>query len=168
MKTSLSTQIDIRHQLRPGDVGRIVYLHGTYYAQTYGWDHTFEAYVAVPLGEFAKRSNERERIWLVDSDGELNGSIAIVEANAEEAQLRWLLLMPQLRGRGIGKRLVQEAIAFAREKSYSSIFLWTVDGLPESASLYRAAGFRLTREERRVLWGASVVEQRFDLSFTAT
>ena len=94
----------------------------------------------------------------------MNGSIAIVEANAEEAQLRWLLLMPELRGRGIGKRLVQEAIDFSREKKYSSIFLWTVDGLPESAALYRAAGFQLTREEPRLLWGANVVEQRFDLA----
>ncbi len=157
-------QIDIRHQFRPGDVGRIVYLHGTYYARTYGWDHTFEAYVAVPLGEFAKRKHDRERIWLVDSDGELNGSIAIVEANPEEAQLRWLLLMPEVRGRGIGKRLVHEAIEFAQSRHYSSIFLWTVDGLPESAALYRAAGFRLTEEHPRTLWGANVDEQRFDLS----
>lgn len=155
--------IEIRHRFRPGDVGRVVYLHGTLYAAECGWDHTFEAYVAVPLGEFAKRNNDRERVWLVDAHGELSGSIAMVEASPTEGQLRWLLLMPHLRGRGLGRRLVEEAIRFARAKGYASVFLWTVKGLSASAGLYTSVGFRLTSEQPRQMWGAEVIEQRFEL-----
>ena len=155
--------IEVRHKLRPGDVGSIVYLHGTLYAEAYGWDHTFEAYVAGPLAEFAKRDNSRERIWLVDADETLGGSIAIVEASLREAQLRWLLLAPSLRGQGLGKRLVREAIEFSRAAQYETIFLWTVKDLEPAGSVYAAAGFIVTEENERDLWGARVVEQRQEL-----
>ena len=101
--------INIRCDLQPGDVGYLVFLHGTIYAAEQGWDHTFEAYVAGPLAEFAKSHSERERIWIVERSGEVAGSIAIVEAPDNKAQLRWLLLHPDLRGRGIGRTLMQEA-----------------------------------------------------------
>lgn len=156
----------VRHHFRPGDIGRIVYLHGTLYPER-GWDHTFEAYVAVPLGEFASRSNPREKVWLVDVDEQLEGSLAIVEASETEAQLRWLLLTPRLRGRGIGRKIVEEAIAFCRASGYASLFLWTVEGLDASAALYASLGFRLVRSEPRELWGAHVVEQRYELALPA-
>ena len=163
MSTIKPVNVAVRHQLRPGDVGSIVLLHGTLYARECGWDHTFEAYVAGPLSEFAKRTNPRERIWLIDGDDRLAGSIAIVEATPREAQLRWLLLVPQLRGAGLGKRLIAEAIAFAREQRYDSIFLWTVKELEPAASLYRAAGFHVTEEHEAAMWGGQVVEQRYEL-----
>lgn len=156
--------IKIRHDLKPGDIGYITYLHGTLYAEKFGWDHTFEAYVAGPLAEFAKSHNERERIWIVEKDGTVAGSIAIVEASEQDAQLRWLLLHPDLRGHGIGRILIEEAISFCKANDYSRIFLWTVSALTAAAKLYRLTGFQLAEETARELWGAVVIEQRYDLN----
>ena len=161
---SLPRGVTIRHALRPGDIGDIVGLHGRLYAAEQGWDHTFEAYVAGPLAEFALAPGERERIWLVDRDGSLAGSIAIVQASQREAQLRWLLLHPDLRGLGLGGRLVREAISFCRECGYASVFLWTVSALVAAARLYEACGFWVTEEHTRMLWGATVTEQRYELA----
>ena len=159
----LPLHINIRNDLRPGDIGYLTYLHGVLYAKEYGWDHTFEAYVAGPLAEFAKAQNDRQRIWVVEKDANVAGSIAIVEASKEEAQLRWLLLHPNLRGRGIGRKLVEEAISFSKERDYSSVFLWTVSTLAAAGELYKRTGFELTGESRRELWGAIVTEQRYEM-----
>ena len=156
--------ISIRHDLRPGDVGYITYLHGILYSPQQGWDHTFDSYVAIPLAEFAKRSRPNERIWIVESGGRIGGSVAIVEFSRKEAQLRWLLLHPELRGRGLGRRLVEEAVAFAREAGYSTIFLWTVDSLPAAAGLYKSVGFRERENVTHELWGSLVTEVKHELA----
>ncbi|MEE4607924.1 MAG: GNAT family N-acetyltransferase, partial [Desulfobacteraceae bacterium] len=91
--------IEMRNDLRPGDLGAIVQLHGECYGAEYGFDHTFEPYVAAPLSEFVLRGEPRERIWIVTRAGRVGGSVAIVAASESEAQLRWLLLAPPLRGR---------------------------------------------------------------------
>ena len=161
---SPENSISLRHNLRPGDVGYITYLHGILYAPQQGWDHTFDSYVAIPLAEFAKRIGPRERIWIVERAGQIVGSVAIVEFSQEEAQLRWLLLHPDLRGRGLGRRLVEEAVAFAREEGYSSIFLWTVDSLPAAAGLYKSAGFREMEKVTHELWGNLVTEVKHELA----
>ena len=161
----LPPDIKIRHDWKPGDIGYLTYLHGTLYAQEYGWDHTFEAYVAGPLAEFAKSHNDRERIWIVEKDGRVAGSIAIVEDSKEKAQLRWLLLHPGLRAQGIGRMLVEEAIGFCKDSGYSQVFLWTVSALTAAAKLYGSAGFQLAEENTEELWGAMVTEQRYELEF---
>lgn len=161
---SPESSISLRHNLRPGDVGYITYLHGILYAPQQGWDHTFDSYVAIPLAEFAKRIGLRERIWILERAGHIVGSVAIVEFSQEEAQLRWLLLHPDLRGRGLGHRLVEEAMAFAREAGYSSIFLWTVDSLPAAAGLYKSAGFREKEKVTHELWGSLVTEVKYELA----
>jgi len=159
----MSSAITIRHYLKPGDIGYITYLHGKLYAEEHGWDHTFEAYVAGPMAEFAKSHNDRQRIWIVEKDGAIAGSVAIVEASSDQAQLRWLLLHPSARGSGLGRRLVEEATGFCRDKGYSQIFLWTVSALLAAQRLYQSAGFQLTQEHTREIWGAVVTEQRYDL-----
>ncbi len=159
----LPLDIRIRHNLKPGDIGYLIYLHGILYAEEYDWDHTFEAYVAEPLAEFARSQSERERIWIVEANDKIAGSIATVESSKEQAQLRFLLLHPTLRGHGIGRILIQEAIGFCRESGYRYVFLWTVSALKAAASLYRSEGFQLTEERTRRLWGAFVTEQRYDL-----
>ena len=160
----LPPAVTIRTELRPGDIGYVIYLHGTLYAAEYGWDHTFEAYVAGPLAEFGKGNNHRERIWIVEKDKEVAGSIGIVESSNDEAQLRWFLLHPDLRGQGIGRSLMCEAIRFCRQTHYSRIFLWTESALIAAARLYESYGFRLTDENPRELWGSLVTEQRYELS----
>ena len=154
----------IRNDLRPGDIGYLTYLHGTLYGKEYGWDYTFEGDVALILGEFAKTHNERARIWIVEKDETVAGSIAIVEASERNAQLRLFLLHPSLRGQGIGRILMDEAISFCKENDYSQVFLWTAGVLTAAAKLYRSAGFRLAEENTREMWGAVVTEQRYDLS----
>jgi N-acetylglutamate synthase-like GNAT family acetyltransferase len=161
----LAPTIKIRNDLKPGDIGYLTYLHGVLYAEAHGWDHTFEAYVAGPLAEFAKSQNDRQRIWVVEKDGKLAGSIAIVEASEKKAQLRWLLLHPDLRGHGIGRILVEEAISFCKDSDYSSVFLWTASTQTAAAKLYESVGFHLTEEHTHELWGSTVTEQRYDLSF---
>ena len=153
----------VRHALQPGDIGYVTYLHGILYAQEQGWDYTFEAYVAGPLSEFARSQTDRERIWIVEKDGQVAGSMAIVAATHDEAQLRWFLLHPCLRGRGIGRTLIEEGLAFSRDKGYARLFLWTVSQLTVAGRLYRRAGFQRTEEQPRNLWGATVTEQRYEL-----
>jgi GNAT superfamily N-acetyltransferase len=163
LSSGQQSKITIRHDFRPGDAGRLTELHGLLYSQEYGFDHTFEAYVAEPLAEFMLSQTPRERIWLVDSDGVLMGSVAIVKHSETEAQLRWFLLHPALRGRGLGNRLVEEAVAFCRECGYERVFLWTVSSLLAAAKVYHNADFRLTEEHTHEIWGCTLTEQRYDL-----
>lgn len=160
----LPAGVHIRSELKPGDIGYLTWLHGVLYANECGWDHTFEAYVAGPLTEFAKSHDDRERIWIVEVDGTIAGSIAIVAASTEQAQLRWFLLHPDLRGGGIGRMLMEEALGFCKAKGYSMIFLWTASELTAAAKLYDSFGFHLTEETTHELWGATVTEQRYELS----
>jgi GNAT superfamily N-acetyltransferase len=153
----------VRHNLSSNDVCELVRLHGILYRAECGWDESFENYVAEPLTEFAKSKSHRERIWLVENDGKLAGSIAIVESNCELAQVRWLLLTPEIRGLGIGKWLIDQAIQFCRDCDYSAVFLWTERRLENAARLYGSFGFELTEEATASLWGSIVTEQRYEL-----
>jgi N-acetylglutamate synthase-like GNAT family acetyltransferase len=105
----------------------------------------------------------RDSIWVVEHQGQVAGSIAIVEVKKKLAQLRWFLLHPRLRGQGIGKQLLQDAISFSRQSGYGQIELWTTRNLTTASHLYRSAGFELTREITHPLWGQIVAEQRYDL-----
>jgi GNAT superfamily N-acetyltransferase len=156
--------ITIRNELKPGDLGYITYLHGKIYAEEYGFDTTFEPYVARPLSDFSLAEDKtRQRIWIVEMDGQIVGSIAIVDAENNEAQLRWLLLTSETRGKGLGKRLVVEAVDFCREKGYGNVYLWTIDVLHTARTLYERNGFVLTEEISHEMWGVEVNEQRFEL-----
>jgi GNAT superfamily N-acetyltransferase len=157
------SEITLRHDLRPGDLGWIVHLHGVIYAREYGFDPTFEAYVAGPMAEFVRTRGERDRLWIAEKGERMVGSVAIVAASAQEAQLRWFLVDPSARGAGLGKTLLAEAIAFSRERCYESVCLWTVSALSAAARLYRAAGFVKVEEHARRLWGVDVVEEKYEL-----
>jgi GNAT superfamily N-acetyltransferase len=156
--------ITLRTELRPGDVGAVVYLHGITYARERGFGPTFEAYVAGPLAEFVRRGSGRERLWLAEQGAGLVGCVAIVAAAPETAQLRWFLVEPASRGRGLGKRLLNEALAFCRECGYADVILWTESVLTAAARLYRAAGFRKTEERPGRLWGVDLVEEKYELT----
>jgi N-acetylglutamate synthase-like GNAT family acetyltransferase len=157
-------QIRIRTNIRPGDIGYLVYLHGLLYANEYHLDHTFEGYVAAGLGEFAKSYDERkDRLWLAEKHDRIVGSIAIVGQPGDRAQLRWFLVHPDARGAGLGRQLVHEALAFCRERSFQSVFLWTLSGLPVAAHLYQAAGFVRSEQKTHEIWGSVRTEERYDL-----
>lgn len=154
----------IRTGLKPGDLGYITYLHGKIYADEYDFDTSFEPYVARPLSEFCLAEDKsRQCIWIIEHKGKIVGSIAIVDAGNDEAQLRWLLLTEETRGKGLGKLLVMNALDFCGEKEFKNVFLWTIDALGKARSLYTRNGFKLTEEDRHVIWGVEVNEQRFDL-----
>lgn len=156
--------ITLRHELRPGDIGHVVQRHGLIYGALFGWDYTFEAYVARPLAEFAlRRDGERERMWLAEMRGRIVGSIAIVSGEADAAQLRWFLVEPECRGMGVGGRLIDEALRFCRATGRRRVYLWTVAGLEAAAHLYTRAGFRLTTAQPQHRWGGDMIEQRYDL-----
>jgi ribosomal protein S18 acetylase RimI-like enzyme len=158
-----SGAVTLRTELRPGDLGRIILLHGTVYARECGFDHTFEAYVAGPLAEFARAVSSRERLWLAERDGVLVGCIAIVAAAPRTAQLRWFLVDPSARGAGLGRRLLDEALAFSKQCGYDTVILWTVSALTAAAHLYRSVGFRKTAEKPGRMWGVEVVEEKYEM-----
>ena len=161
--------VTLRHQLRPGDIGWVIHRHGIVYARERGWDHRFEAYVAQALVAFALHHDPaRERLWLAETAEGIVGSIAIVSAEADAAQLRWFLVESESRGLGIGARLIDEALAFCRMTGRRSIHLWTVAGLETAASLYAGRGFRLTDRVPGRPWGFEVVEERHELRLVAS
>jgi GNAT superfamily N-acetyltransferase len=155
---------NIRHRAKPGDIGYITYLHGILYAKEYGYDETFEAYVACGLAEFVQSfSPDEDRIWLAETNSHIVGSIAVVGCSKEEAQLRWFLVHPDYRGFGIGKKLLQEALQFCRENKYKIIFLWTTSELAAASHLYSGFGFRKTEEKTHNIWGKRVTEEKYYL-----
>ena len=153
----------VRHEQRPGDIGEIIRLHGILYAQEHGYSLDFEAYVAKTFSGYAWPLSLRERLWIVETANGLRGSIAIVRASETEAQLRWLLLHPELRGHGLGKRLVEDALAFCRECGYATVILWTEASLTTATTLYRRAGFARTETRTSAIWGAVRTEERYEL-----
>jgi ribosomal protein S18 acetylase RimI-like enzyme len=155
----------IRTGLKPGDIGYIIYLHGVLYAQEYQLDQTFEGDVAIRMGEFARTYDARKDYFAVaELDGKIVGSIVINGLSDEAAQLRWFLVHPDARGRGLGRQLIEGALAFCRETGYKQVTLWTISELQAAAHLYRRAGFTVTREEAHEIWGATRTEQEYELN----
>jgi N-acetylglutamate synthase-like GNAT family acetyltransferase len=159
--------VTIRTNLKPGDIGSIISLHGILYAREYGFDPTFEAYVAGPLSEFVRSAAARERLWLAERADQIIGCIAIVAASPQTAQLRWFLVDPAARGAGLGKRLLTEALTFCKECGYRKVILWTVSALAAAGHLYRLAGFRKVEEKPGRMWGVQVVEEKYELVLPA-
>ena len=152
-------------ELRPGDLGWIVHRHGALYAQEYGYDATFEALVAEIAAHFVREFDaERERGWVAEIDGQIVGSVLLVKKSARVAKLRLLLVEPQARGQGIGRKLVAACIAFARAAGYRKITLWTQSTLFAARRVYEQAGFRLTHEEPHKSFGHDLVAQTWELA----
>ncbi len=153
----------IRSRLRPGDIGHVIYLHGVLYAKEHGWDCTFESYVAESLARFAlSYDGRKDCLWIAEMDGEIVGSIGIVGESNSEAQLRWFLVHPAMRDRGLGRDLLDRAIRFCRRREFKSVFLWTVSDLKSAAHLYHSAGFHKTQEKTHRIWGKTLTEERYD------
>jgi len=148
----MSDEISIRTDLRPGDLGHIISLHGEVYDPLGGYGLTFEAFVGRTIAEFVLDNNARGRIWLAERGDRLVGCTAIALRDGNRGQLRWVLVDPSARGRGIGKQLVHSAMDYCREENCKRVFLETTDGLPESQTLYENLGFVVTSESVEELW----------------
>jgi DNA-binding MarR family transcriptional regulator/GNAT superfamily N-acetyltransferase len=145
---------------RAGDLGWIVQRHGALYAQQYGWDESFEALVARIVADYAaSHDRRREAAWIAEVDGEPAGCVLCVRREEDVAQLRLLLVDPRARGRGIGARLVDECLHFARRAGYTHITLWTNDVLHEARRIYERAGFELVESAPHHSFGHNLVEQ---------
>ena len=149
---AMSTDITIRTELRPGDLGRVIELHGKCYEELPGFGLTFEAYVAQTIAEYILDAGEQGCLWLAERDDKLVGCTAIVLREGNRAQLRWVLVDQSARGMGLGKQLVQAALDYCRELECGQVFLETTDGLPESQSLYDKLGFVESLNDIDDLW----------------
>jgi len=147
---------------RAGDMGWVVQRHGALYAEEFGWDETFEALVARIVADYVDhRDPDREAAWIAEVDGTPAGCAFCLRKDDRTAQLRMLLVEPWARGLGIGSRLVEEVLRFARRAGYSDITLWTNDVLVGARRIYQRAGFTLDDEARHHSFGKDLVEQNW-------
>lgn len=149
---------------RPGDFGRVVALHGELYASEFGYGADFEALVAEIVAGFVRDFDpERERCWVAELRGRVVGSVFLVTASPRIAKLRLLIVDPVARGQGLGRRLVQACIRFARRAGYRKLVLWTQSHLDAARAIYQAEGFRRTRSERHRSFGKRLVAETWEL-----
>ena len=151
----------------PGAIGRITELHARYYNEHWGFGLFFESKVATELSEFLCRFEEgRDGFWIAHLNGNIAGSIAIdgIKAKTEGAHLRWFIVAPEYQGKGVGERLLGEAISFCKRMSFPSVYLWTFDGLSAARHLYEKFGFKLSEQREGTQWGKTVIEQQFELT----
>jgi GNAT superfamily N-acetyltransferase len=155
-------QVTIRTH-RPGDIGWVISLHGELYAREYGWDVSFEALVSEIAAAFLRNYDPAaERCFIAEMDGARVGSAFVVRASKTEAKLRLVIIDPNARGLGLGKRLVSEAMSFAKAADYSRMTLWTNDILHAARHIYVKAGFRLVAEEKHHSFGVDLVGQNWE------
>ncbi|MCW5688770.1 MAG: MarR family transcriptional regulator [Pseudolabrys sp.] len=151
----------------PGDYGWIIAEHGRVYSQEYNWDRSFEGLVAQIVADFVKNFDpQKERCWIAEMNGAPVGCVMVVkDEQPDTARLRLLIVAPQARGLGLGQRLTDECIAFARAKGYKKMTLWTHDCLKAARRCYARRGFTLTSSETKTSFGQKVVSEMWDMVF---
>jgi GNAT superfamily N-acetyltransferase len=157
-------EVTVRRLGQPGDLGWVVMAHGELYASEFGWDTSFEALVARIVADYAAGHDDaREAAWIAERDGRRAGCVFCVAADEPTAQLRILLVDPGARGHGIGARLVDECLGFARAAGYKRMRLWTNHPLAAARRIYLSRGFTLVEEEPHRSFGADLIGQVYEL-----
>ena len=157
--------IDIVTGYRPGLIGQVVSLHAAYYSQALGFGQPFESRVAAGLAEFSGRlEHPGNQVWTVWHQGAVAGSVAIdgQDLGNNLAHLRWFIVDDALRGTGVGRRLLTQALQFCDDQGYDATHLWTVRGLDAAVHLYNSVGFALAAEYDDQSWGLHVREMRLE------
>lgn len=161
---ALTGRVALLREPMPGDMGWVVQQHGEIYAREYGWSMDFEGLVAgIVAGYVKNRQPEWERCWIAQRGGERVGSVFLVRKSKTVAQLRLLILTPAARGEGLGGRLTDACIAFARQKGYRKLVLWTNRCLSAARAIYTARGFVLTHSEAHHSYGKDLVGETWEL-----
>jgi ribosomal protein S18 acetylase RimI-like enzyme len=156
--------ISIRTNIKPGDLGYVMYRHGKLYADEYNYGISFETYIGAGLYEFYKNYNsEKDCVWICEHNNNIVGFVLLMHRENNAAQLRYFYLEPEYRGIGLGKKMMQMYMDFLRAKGYASSYLWTTHELSSAASLYKRHGFVLTEEIDSTSFGKPLREQRYDL-----
>jgi DNA-binding MarR family transcriptional regulator/N-acetylglutamate synthase-like GNAT family acetyltransferase len=150
---------------RSGDYGWAIERHGVIYEAEFGWGPRFEGLVAELFGRFAMSHDPaRERCWIAEIGGERVGCVFVVEREPKVAQLRCLLVEPKARGKGVGARLVEECLSFARQAGYERMMLWTNKGLDSARKIYEANGFQLVEEQPHQDFGVPLIGQNWEMA----
>jgi GNAT superfamily N-acetyltransferase len=156
---------------RPGYLGRIAQMHGEYYAGAWGSGPGFEALIARELADFYERYDPaRDLLLTAHSGGILVGSIAIIGSETERpdtARLRWFLTEPTHQGQGIGRQLLEQALRFCCDAGFASVYLWTVEGLPQSWGMYERAGFRVTERHPDTQYTVPLTHVRMEMNLSS-
>lgn len=154
---------------QPGDMGWIVSRQAILYAEEYGWDGTYEALAAEIVAQFIKNYDpKREHAWVAEKDGERVGAVFVAKESDDVAKLRLLHVEREARGLGIGKRLVEECIRFARQAGYQKMTLWTQSILGAARHIYKTSGFQLVREEKHHRFGKDLTAETWEISLRTT
>ncbi len=162
----LKDEISVCHQFSSGDLGHLIYIHGTQNVSDYGFNEVHEAYCAKIAAEFILNADpKRSKVWLLKKRNSIVGSVFIIERSLIEAQLRLLFVDKSIRGAGLGRWLVQEAVEYCRSVRFERLCLWTVKGLDRAISIYESLGFVKTESQTTSAWGVESVENRYDLFF---
>ncbi|MGH7736083.1 MAG: GNAT family N-acetyltransferase [Gemmatimonadales bacterium] len=152
---------------RSGDLGWVIQRHGELYAREYGWNQECEALIADVIAHYVNEFDpKRDRCWIAEREGERIGSIFLVHQDARVAKLRLLLVEPEARGLGLGKRLVDQCVGFARQAGYRKITLWTNDVLHAARRIYQRTGFIRIKREPQALFGKQLVSETWELDLT--
>ncbi|MGI8395878.1 bifunctional helix-turn-helix transcriptional regulator/GNAT family N-acetyltransferase [Agrobacterium deltaense] len=161
---TVAPSMEILEGYRPGIIARITQMHALYYARTSGFGQRFESVVAEGLAAFSNRlESPKNAIWVAMRGQEIIGSVAIdgEDLGANIAHLRWFIVDDGVRGSGVGRRLLETALAFVDEKGFAETHLWTFNGLLAARHLYETHGFKCVEEHPGSQWGSEVLEQRF-------